>query len=69
MSLTWVVIAVVVIALIVFGLLLFLTDITGHEHGGEGEAHPAGTGSQPADPSKISSEFLSAVYREKQENQ
>ena len=69
MSVTWVVIAVVVIALIVFGLLLFLTDITGHAHGGGDESRPSGQGSKPADPSKISSEFLSAVYREKHKSQ
>ncbi|MEM4658304.1 MAG: hypothetical protein QXX77_07790 [Candidatus Methanosuratincola sp.] len=65
MSFTWVVIAVVMIALLVFGLLLFLTNITGHvEHKHPEEAHGGGEESA-VDTSKIASEFLSAVWREK----
>ncbi|MEM4409534.1 MAG: hypothetical protein QXI19_12410 [Candidatus Caldarchaeum sp.] len=67
MSFTWVVIVVVMIALLVFGLLLFLTNITGHashEHHPPEETH--GKGEEGAvDTSKIASEFLSAVWREK----
>lgn len=65
MSLTWVVIAIVIVALIVFGLLLFLTDITGHHepHGGHGGEAGGEGGPEGPDPSKISSEFLSSEYR------
>lgn len=68
MNLTWVVIAVIIVALLVFGLLLFLTDITGHEEAHSDNAGEAGSGSSApqADPSTISSEFRSSVHREDQ---